>query len=504
MGMVNKNNELKKNIYVFFIYAGILFLSYSQFFHYRITSDNVPGYGQGYRGLQLSLKILFLAGPFQLFACFISLLFNKLGQDHFFNTELWQFAGIIIYAWSATIVHDIIKNISDIKSFFIFLGISLLFVNPFFIEFYVYHNVSFPWSILFTTLSIFFLLKHKYFICVIFSYLAQSIYQINIFLTFILCITIIYFINYDKNMGFLMKEEVKNCLIAVTGNILFFIQNMLYIKFYGAISVSKDPLAHQDIGVRLNRLCYALLKMYKSNGFFFRSYALGLFVIICIVMACVSLLIYYLKKKEIKKCILEISILVLICGVIVLLSVSFFFVVNYSIVARLLLPVAFAISMLALIMIFFVQKSENRLVVAFSSFFLIFFSCYIHYKTQTYITDSYIAQAEDEFIVRMIENKINEYTEETGIQVTEIVTSRDFCRPLYEEQFSKEYSYNHKIYYDEWAMGNYVNLINNENYEYRVMTSEERERYFSNDSLTSFDLSKQLVFDGDTVYWLAY
>lgn len=500
---IGKKEKIKDFCCIFLIYFGIFFLTFSQFLHYRVTSDHVPSFGVKYTFPSLSLRTLFSNGPFFFVGMFLNHLFYKIGQDDLLNTKLFQLFNIIVYALSACILHKILSKYIT-KKHFLFLGIIILFINPFLIESFVYHSFWWPIGTVFIGLSVLYLSRKNYIGCILFGYLAQQIYQINIFSILIICITVVYFNNYDKSITSIIVEEIKNCLICFIGPFLFIVQNTLYTKIYGAIAVQKDVLANQDTGIRVQRLIYSTYKLYISNALFFKSGTLGLFVLVAFIVSCLSIVLLCIKKRNYKEMILRILVLVLYFGSILLLSVIFYFLVNYSVYARVAIPITFAISMFAFIMSFSSCKSKNNFLICGSSIFLILFSGYLYYKTQTFITDSYIAQAQDEFVVRMIENKIDDYYNDTGIQITEIVTSRKECTPMYKEQYSKEYNCNHKIYFDEWAMGNYINLINNKNYKYRIMNEVEREMYFGKEKFTYFDLSKQLVFDGETAYWIAF
>lgn len=504
MNKLIKSPETKNFVSIFLIFTGILFLSYSQFFNYRITSDHVP---YAYTPMQWqSLKTLFSSGPFTYFvAPFITKIFEKLGQDNFTHTKLWQLSSILFYAFAATMMYVFIDKRSLIKNnFLLFLVVSFAFVNPYSIEFFVYHSLWAAMGMSFVVASVCLMFKKKFALTIILGYIAQQVYQTNIFICLIICIAFTFFINCNDNLATLIVKEIKNCLIIVSGPVLFTLQYTLYTMIFGAIAAVKDPLYHQGFLVRGFRFLKSAYKIYiRCDTTFFDPLAVFLFVLATFVFTLLSLFSFKEKSSKLKL-FFPIVLYYLSVG---LLSVIFFFLVDYYTVARVCIPVAFALSMFAMIMVFFVQNATNKILRYCAFTFLIVFSCYMYYKTQTHITDAYIGQAEDEFVVRMINDRIEDYSRTTGISINEIVTSKRGCKLFYAEQYSSKYNYlnyNKKIYSDEWSMGAYINLINGTDYKYRIMTEEEIEKYFNEDSLSNFDLTKQLVFDGQTAYWLAY
>ena len=62
----------------------------------------------------------------------------------------------------------------------------------------------------------------------------------------------------------------------------------------------------------------------------------------------------------------------------------------------------------------------------------------------------------------------------------------------------------HRIMYDEWARGNFINMVNGTDYDMREMTQDEYEELFGRIPEGGFTPSEQMVFRGDTLFILSY
>ena len=148
-----------------------------------------------------------------------------------------------------------------------------------------------------------------------------------------------------------------------------------------------------------------------------------------------------------------------------------------------------------------VYKYENAANAVIFAFFVICF-----FMTESFVTDTYITQALDQNIAVMVENEIENYEEETGNKV-ELIASRthEHARNAYSECLvNYRYTATHPALYDVWSQGQYVNYINGTDYECREMSDDEYDKIFPKHDYHAFDLDKQLVFEGNTLYWVVY
>ena len=158
-------------------------------------------------------------------------------------------------------------------------------------------------------------------------------------------------------------------------------------------------------------------------------------------------------------------------------------------------------------MLAYVHSSEEKgyegvVTVSIACLFMVSF-----FMTQSFITDCYISQAVSMEDVRIVDNEIEKYEEETGLRIRTIASRRTApdARRYYDGSVAvREFSYAMPIVFAEWSQGAYVNYVNEKDYEYREMTMWEYNKYFGGLEWDTFDPETQLVFEGDTLYWAVY
>ena len=190
---------------------------------------------------------------------------------------------------------------------------------------------------------------------------------------------------------------------------------------------------------------------------------------------------------------------------VLILPFAFKLISDYSEVARVLLPFFYMLGMLMLVAYcLIIQDKMYRLLL---TMVICSFFCVSIYRTETYITDCFITRAIDQNIVEYVEKAIEEYEDKNDIMISTIVSRRlDNAREYYDENLIlSAYSYAHPILLDSWAQGGYLNYVCGKDYSFRQMKEWEYEKYFYNImEKDGYDLSKRLVFDNDTLYWLIY
>lgn len=122
------------------------------------------------------------------------------------------------------------------------------------------------------------------------------------------------------------------------------------------------------------------------------------------------------------------------------------------------------------------------------------------------VTNHFVSNTLDKVYVNMFYQEILKYEEETGNEVTKIAYRRDAYAPHnYEEVSYTSYEIN------ERALGQVTNslvwVVTGRKFENFDMTDEEYNKYFKDywdKDWDYFDLSQQLVIDGNTAYWCIF
>lgn len=136
----------------------------------------------------------------------------------------------------------------------------------------------------------------------------------------------------------------------------------------------------------------------------------------------------------------------------------------------------------------------------------------IYVNVQVTVTDTYICQSIDTYEAKTICGIITDYENETGITVTTIAscggggTGMDTVMNCSETlRKYNQWEPFHRIVYDVWGQGNFINYVNDKRYKARSMTEDEIKMYFGEYvSSGQFEPKEQIVFEGNTMYWRIY
>ena len=130
--------------------------------------------------------------------------------------------------------------------------------------------------------------------------------------------------------------------------------------------------------------------------------------------------------------------------------------------------------------------------------------------TWDYSSDFFTKCEIDRENVGKIAKAIEEYETESGKEVTRISVvaspNMEYASPELKMDYSLgAYSYNCKTYNRDWSDVALINVLTGVKRERLAMTEEEfNDRFSDYESWNAFDITKQLKFEGDTLYWAKF
>ena len=145
----------------------------------------------------------------------------------------------------------------------------------------------------------------------------------------------------------------------------------------------------------------------------------------------------------------------------------------------------------------------------FSGLWLVCFVVVVVF-TWDYSSDFFTKCEIDRENVGKIAKAIEEYETESGKEVTKISVvaspNMEYASPELKMDYSLgAYSYNCKTYNRDWSDVALINVLTGVKRERLAMTEEEfNDRFSDYESWNAFDITKQLKFEGDTLYWAKF
>lgn len=111
----------------------------------------------------------------------------------------------------------------------------------------------------------------------------------------------------------------------------------------------------------------------------------------------------------------------------------------------------------------------------------------------------------DEEIAYMVQDRINEYENESGKEINTILFRNDAV-PTYNYRALdfEAFEIGQRAYTASWSCVEMISYYNGENYNYEYMDDETFNQIFDNNDWDGIDLDEQLVFDGETAYFAIY
>lgn len=510
MKMLKKlENLYKKNessVKTVFFYFATLLLIYIMFMHFYITNDHVPSYYIENRDMTPNLKSCIAGG--RVLGYIISWIYVGLGVfhvSHLENIYVIQVLGLVLYAITAYLIQIMYeKEVGNKESgILVKIPILMMFVNPLMVETFVYGAFDWAVGIFIAICSARAFTLDKWWKGAILTFLAVTTYQSNVFIILsVACgILLIRYMSSEEKIIVGLYKQMKVTVVSAAMAACTIVFQEIAAKLLQINELVKEATIGEDVLQRIQIcvMCFkeSLVYMYGMlPKFFYCGILLGLLLFVFVGMwaktNCSSNVIMYVFTNVL--CIIAPFSL----GIVTYMP---FFP------QRVLFSLFFAIGMFFLVVYRLVENHRLGIIRNLYMMFVMVVGIVLLYSTETCIMDCYIGQALDINEAKRVQDEIKEYEKSTGNEVSEIIT---YVLPgnmiLYDEQFNefKTYSYARRKVSVDWSRVSWMNYVNGTDYKKRDMTEEEYNKYFSVEHMNVFNPSKQMVFDGEKLYWVIY
>lgn len=503
--------EKQEDIKLFGVNATILLAVYSTMMNFQITSDHVYAAVIDEFSQFPNMINQLAAGRYTgYFIAWILKVFQLVGVDKVHHQFVLQIAGILVYAIAASILYKIYAEKMQLEKYSIFLNALILiaFVNPFIVETYVYICLDWAIGILLAVLGAKYLLKQRYGLGFLFSFLAVSTYQTNILMVLIYCIGAIY-IEYRHSFKELFTRIMKCGAITVLAAFINILIPKICLSLGIIDGIVKQTGAGDEWNLRIVWIAQIIyLSIYKGYGMLPEGFLFWMILLISLIA-----ILYFARKKE-KKTGLQILYWILLTGILFGMLYAPCFVsstIGYPQRTMLSLFMSFSV----LLICFYSLIKNERLLKYHIGIYLI--AGIMLYQTESGIQDCYTSNALDFYEAQCVQETIEAYEQETGNEITQIAVHRasnihySYAQLHYENVYAL---YSHRLFYDAWSDVNLLNYLFDEDYERidmdypygdkRQFYDEICAKYFDGKSWDRLNTEEQIVFDGNVMYWVIY
>lgn len=407
------------------------------------------------------------------------------------------FVGVILFAVCASLLYELFSKIVLINSVFqrmVFTCIiALTVLNPLITDQYFYPEVmaGYTMGMLFIIIALFRLVDKKYLSGFVMTLISVLFYQSPIVVGIILFTGYLFIENKGKlSIGVFTHEFLGVLSIGCAG-----FAEMLLLKLgikTGIIAYEAKPTGLGSISLVMKQ-CFSQWENLMKNSFnTVPAFSPLIFCFVCIIVTVIMLL----TAKE------YFSIFYYFL-VLLVMNISIFLFGLISSDGTIMPPrVMFTVysmeAMTALIACVCVY-SHKQLWYAVGLMVIGYLTLQI-VCCNVVVTDHFTTNALDNETADMVYDKICEYEQRTGITVTRISADKD-------ANSSTTYECLHTCDMSQRALYYSINLLrlrSGRNFDRVDMNADIYNKYFKGKDWNYPDMSEQLVFKGDTVYWVLY
>jgi hypothetical protein len=419
---------------------------------------------------------------------------------------------MLIMALSATLLvkkfSSYFESISLKRFILINLCISISFVNIYLLEWYLFPEVSFIYGLgfFFSTLAVMRITEKvnvkNLLVCSFFLLLAENIYQINVtvFIIFSLAFILIQNLN-----SLTFCRFVKIVFPIGIVSVVTMMANVAIIKllpFFG-ITHQSNKIMDLSISNLWARFVQIFTKeqanIWGQGSGFLGSWIMGMFLSASLI---VLILVLFQNRRKLEfKGVLSIILILLLNFVVVFLP--HMITADLWMAPRTMIGVfLFLTSIYLFILIFPLNRKLESLTMCLLVAFLAINMVQISKIEVNVIASNRI----DREFVHIISNRIAEYETDSGNEITNIAVAKD-STPQYGYYDSIDfirYDTNVRALFVGWAVVPAINYYSNRNYTKVEMPANVFDNYFKDKDWSVFNPDEQLVFIGDTLYFISY
>ena len=384
------------------------------------------------------------------------------------------------------------------------MSVAIVFCNVFMVDFFVYIEMFFAWccGIVFMVLSVLQIKENmtlkNWMRVLFFMVISLSFYQalIGFFVYFAL---IDVYIIYHGKLG--KKSFIDSILVLGCGGCAG-AANILLLKVLQKLGIAGTESRTGNVGIdgikeNLKGVCAGSMSLLKDTSGFMPPY-LVVTVLILLYALIIALLIFKHEKWH------QYVYIVLIMAVSrMVLYVPHLLASAVWMAPRSIISYWTIISMPCMILLVWNEKRE----MAYLTGILLAVILFVNVVNIQKISGDVIATNRlDEETAYMIQNEIDAYQEESG-QIVDTIVYRNDVAPAwkYRSIDFQRFELCERIYNVPWnGCVQAINYYNKKSYNSALMDDETFTKYFSKDNWDELNIKEQLVFDGSTLYFVAY
>lgn len=482
---------------MYFVYVNML--------HNTFTSDHIGVYATRHNDQLNPFSNYISGGRFMLFFLDrLGWILNKIGISEYQYQFILQLILLLFLAISITILYLLFSGFfyNQISKTILFFVLLVSFVNPYFVEIFVYKGYQLGIGILLAILAVYCAAKNKCILGSILIFMSVAVYQSFFSVFIIFYTTYIYFECKGRIRGAQIKKELVALLMVAVPLVI----NLLIIRVFiigGQIDKEIKQVSAPSI-ISFHERLLSIGEAIKIAMVTCFGMMPKLFVVIFL---CVIIIITLTQMKKLNYCIFDLVIYIVYFFVISAYCFVIFLAMqhpSYVVVARIVWPMFVMISCMLLSMLFYTQSQIKQLVIPL----LVVFYVVDLFFTEGCITDFIMTNKLDKSVVCSVKSEINEYERVTGNRIKYVAAKNSDNPEYYYHSYTLiSYSaatYNHKVLYDDWSKVELLNYLTDSQYRKIDMPESVFKEYFGGKTWDTFNASEQLVFDGDTMYWVIY
>ena len=513
---MNKDYKIENRISFITALVAIV-CTYGLFFYTSWAVDHVGNYyglGKWAWGIKGYVTVSLAGGRFGVFIWdTLSFLLAQIGFTKLQNEWLMQAIFMVLLAVAAKIIYSVFSKFFEIKykPIIITLLICIAFINPLFVENFVFVGYELGASILCSAYAV------KQFanksvkssiVAVILLFISVITYQAHVSL-FLIWTTAYIYLEYGKKLS---KKGIAELIRSYVITIIPLGADMAIMKIFASYSQRGDDLATGESASLIKSVIRVWYHLFITEI----DLTAKCFVLIFVVaIVCIGVVSFVRSEgRSSNRCALKeiASMIAYLLGIFVLLNcyyVAIVLVGYTSFYGRIFWPGFAATSMMSLICLRLCETNEKKSITTIvylgvvTSFVLGLF-----FFTQTESTDCYIANKLDEEIAGIVEEYIEHYEQETGNKITTIKAKVVEDSDRYEKYLirNSNYEFAYKMMSLDTLPIDLINYSFDKEYEKMSMTESEYMDRFGDsiECMDEFNPLKQLVFEKNILYWAVY
>lgn len=493
----------KKNLYAFFqknreliqrylINLSVLLVFWGTMTRQNFNSDTLAHFTSPdadiYHNMQNG-RYLKALGDFILF---------KLGMRTTDFLGLTVLAALIVFAFSLVILQVVFKKWEPKEGGLIRIAyygmVSLVFLNVLFAENLMFTEtcIYFALAYLFASIGIYLYVKKRYVLALVSIFLGTTEYQ---YAAMYAAMVLAVYVMMDEELTFSKRAVVRE-LVATIGCMLMGVMNLVAIKILDYLGIVEEFVTDAgdiDYLGRLKKVFEDILFINKSADGLLPAVYLPLLIT---VIGFGLILAQCIKKKTLLRILFVLAVYV---GCYVILYSAPYISIDFYVPGRMAFCFFLFQGLLAATALVFGLPGSKKILSYIFVGYLLIQCIYCGFIVSARMASNRL----DRLNAVMVDEAISAYEDENGIKITKLAVCKDADAPDYYEGIGYHaHQINERV--STQAPKSLIEFVTGRQLEKVLMDETLYEEYFSGRNWDIPNMSEQLVFVDDTVYWCLY